>query len=166
MTVGDLQKYLNGLATALEAGASPAAPDLKAAVKCLAPFAEHTVATFAQFLVLAWEYKTTGKVPESLPSKRPAAKKTEKKPKPPPPDAGSLIARVKELHDRALDPATTREGVEREVGELAKTTKLPVLGQVMAGIGFQKKFTTKGQVVKELTGYVMGRKGSYERSDA
>src|SRR4051812_38627606 len=116
MTVGDLQKYLRGLADALEAGASPAAPDLKAAVKNLDPFKDLTVATFAQFLGLAWEYKATGKVPESLPSKRPA----EKKPKPPPPDANALIARVKALHGRALDPATSREGVEKEVGELAK----------------------------------------------
>jgi hypothetical protein len=160
MTVADLQKYLRALAEAVAAGKGSAAKDLADAADRLGPFDKMTVADFAQFLGLALEYRTTGKV--TLPTGKTPKTAT---PKPPAKGTGELLGRVRSLHDRALDPSVTREVVEREVKAFEKLTKAN-LEDVARALEIKKPFKTKPDVITALVGYVMGRKGPAVRPDA
>lgn len=163
MTVADLQKYLRGLADVLgSAKADQAVKDLRDTADRLEPFEGLTVAALAEFLGLAHEYKTTGKISTPPPTKgrtprTPAAKQA-------PPDPAAVIARVKELHDQALDPTVTRETVEAEIGAYSKLSR-SALDAVAQGCGFKQRFGNRDAIVKALIGYVMGRKGDVERAD-
>jgi hypothetical protein len=159
MTVADLQKYLRGLAEALHAGRSPAAKDLADAADRLNPFAPLTVADFAALINLAWEYRTTGKIPALGPAPKGA------KAKAPVVAPSAALAAVQGLYARALDPAITREVVEREIGALGSLSKAE-LDAVAAACGYSQTFRSKSEVQKKLVGYVMTRKGSFNRSDA
>jgi hypothetical protein len=169
MTVAGLEKYLRGLADALgSARADAAAKDLLETADQLTPFGSLTVAEFARFLGLAWEYKTTGKVslPEPVAPRRGGTRGgggAGKKPATP--DPATVTARVKDLHDRAIDPSVTRELVEQEIRSFGGLTKAQ-LDLVAAGCGFTQKFKTKDDVLRALINHVMGRKGAYERADA
>src|SRR5262249_29884911 len=120
MTVGDLQRYFRGLAEALGAAkAATAVKELNDVADRLAPYAALPGSEFVQFLALAWEYKTTGKIPE--PGARPGRGRViadGSGKAPPKPDPAEAIVRLKLLYDRALDPSVTRELVEREVKSL------------------------------------------------
>lgn len=164
MKVADLQKYLRALAEAVSAAKGLTAKDLADVANQLGPFANLSVADFAQFLQLAWEYKTTGKIAEPQYSKggRGGVVSKAAKGSMSPADA---VGRVKALYDRATDPAMTREYVECEVRTLASLTKAQ-LDSVAAGSGFAQKFKKKDDVLRALVGYVLGRKGAVERADA
>ncbi len=168
MTVGDLQKYLRGLADAIGSVTKAPAKDLLDVADRLTPFAPHQFATFADFLKLADEYRTTGKLPE--PGTKPAKPKAVKSPAPPKPakaQPSDVTALVASLQSRVLaEPNLTREGVEVELRSFEKRMTATEWKEVAKAAGFAKKPSSVGEAIKTLVNHVMARRAGLERSDA
>lgn len=168
MTVGDLQKYLCGLADAVGAVTKSPAKDLIEVADRLAPFAQHQFAAFAEFLKLADEYRTTGKLPE--PGTKPVKPKAVKVPKPPPPaklQPTEVVALVESLQNRVLaDANLSREGVEAELRAIEKRLTAPQWKEVVGLLGYKEKPKSVDEVIKTLVNYSMARRAGLGRSDA
>ena len=161
MTVADLQKYLQALADAMTAGNSPAARSLTDAADRLGKFSHLGIAEFSEFLRNAWEYKTTGIIPvPAVPAPPAPPDPTQSNPK-----VEKIIARVKELYDEAITPEFNSVAAERQIKAI-ETQSRDILDAVAAGCGFKQKYRNKGEIIKALLNYVIGRKGSFERAGA
>ena len=168
MTVADLQKYLRGLADAIGAATKNPAKDLLDVADRLTPFAQHEFAAFAEFLKLADEYRTTGKLPE--PGKKPAKPRAPKQPaapKPPKAVPADVVALVAALQTRTLtDPTLSREVVEAEVKGYEKRLSAPQWHEVAKSLGYAQKPKNVGEAIRTAVSHVFARRAGLERSDA
>jgi hypothetical protein len=168
MTVADLQKYLRGLADAIGAATKNPAKDLLDVAERLAPFAQHEFTAFAEFLKLAEEYRSTGKLPE--PGKKPPKPRAAKVPAPPKPpkvQPAEVVTLVATLQARALaEPALTREAVETEVKGFEKRLSAAQWHEVAKSLGYAQKPKNVGEAIKTAVSHVFARRAGVERSDA
>ncbi len=163
MTVGDLQKYLRSLADAIGAATKSPAKDLLDAADRLAPFAGQEMAAFADFLRIADDYRTTGKLPEPATKPKPAGPAS----KPAKASPGDVVALVASLRDRILsDPALIREGVDRELRSFEKRLSKPQWIEAVKAVGFAKKPGTISEAIQTLVNHVVARKAGVDRADA
>lgn len=106
---------------------------------------------------------TSAAAPE--PKAKPAAKaKTGAAPKPARVDVPTAVARAEDLYARALDDDHTQATLTKAVGDLFAGLTASEAAQVVAGMGFQRKPKTKAEALKMATDRIVGRRGSYERS--
>ncbi|WP_439621478.1 hypothetical protein [Gemmata sp.] len=168
MTVADLQKYLRGLADVIGAATKNPAKDLLDVAERLSPFAHHEFTAFAEFLKLAEEYRTSGKLPE--PGKKPAKPRVAKAPAAPKPakaQPADVVALVAALQTRALsEPTLTREAVEVEVKGFEKRLSAAQWHEVAKSLGYAQKPKNVGDAIKTAVGHVFARRSGLERSDA
>jgi hypothetical protein len=168
MTVGDLQKYLRGLADAIGAATKSPAKDLLDVAERLAPFAQHEIAAFAAFLKLADEYRTTGRLPEpgkSPPKPKPA--KTLAPAKPTKAQPGEVVILVDSLRSRVIaDASLTREAIDSELRAFEKRLTKTQWQEAVKLTGFAKKPATIGEALQTLVNHVMARKAGVDRADA
>ncbi|VTT97941.1 unnamed protein product [Gemmataceae bacterium] len=168
MTVADLQKYIRGLADAIGAATKNPAKELLDVAERLAPFAQHEFTAFAEFLKLAEEYRSTGKLPE--PGKKPTKQRAAKAPaapKPPKAVPADVVALVAALQTRTLtDPALTREAVEAEVKGYEKRLSGAQWHEVTKALGYTQKPKNISEAIKTAVGHVFARRAGLERSDA
>jgi len=169
MTVGDLQKYLRGLADAIGATTKTPAKDLLDVADRLDPFANLHFASFAEFLKLADEYRVTGKLPE--PGTKSAKPKAVPKPPPPPKPAkmqpAEVVALVGTLQSRVLcEPNLTREAVEAELRGIEKRLSSPQWKEVVSQLGYKDKPKSIAESIKLVVNHAMARRAGLERSDA
>ena len=162
MTAGTLAAYFHNLATTIEPAAKAAAKDMTFAADALRPFADLSVVELGKLLELTWAFKTTGKFPEASPK----PEKKVKELKPPARTAAELLALVKSLHGRALQPEVTRESVQSQLAPFEKALKQPELFDIRKTFGRGVKMKNKAAEVADLVQYVMARKGASERADA
>src|SRR5262245_30537592 len=112
MKVAELQQHLADLARLLEGAGvkKEVVGDLNAIRDGLAPFSDLPLKGFADFLIRAEAYRSSGEVPTG----KTAAKKSSGKggTKAAPPDVPSLAREVKQLYDQATAPSTTEASID------------------------------------------------------
>jgi hypothetical protein len=157
VTVSEVRQFLVSLAGPLEAaGGKQAAADLRRAGDGLAPFADLTVAAFADFLARAQQYAQTGAVPAGGGRGRGPAKAVDA-------DAVRATAEAyRQLYERSVEAGVTHQQIEAELRPLEKLSKDAVLA-VAREVGIQKSLKTKKDAVAELRRRVLERKETYER---
>jgi hypothetical protein len=165
MKVVDLQLHLDELKRLLEAAGTKGAilTDLSAIGGGLAPFRQHSLKEFADFLLRAEEFDRTGVVTvKPVKGKKPGTK--EAKPKEPPPDASSLAQESKRLYEQAIDPAVTVETVDALV---ARVGKLKKPGLVSVATALELKIGSKmtmPAILEAIRQRILNRKGSWQRT--
>ncbi len=157
MKVAELRQFLVSLAGPLEgAGGKQAAADLRRAADGLGPFAEMTVAAFADFLDRANQFVQTGALPSAGGRKQAAAKAVD----------GEVIRAAAQayqlLSERSVDPGLSDAQIEAELKSLDKLSKDAVIA-VAREVGVQKALKTKKDALAELRRRVFERKSTHER---
>jgi hypothetical protein len=135
------------------------AGELEAISAGLSPFSGYRLKAFADFLVKAEQYSHG-----ALPPKQPRA---GPRPKADPAAAEKACQRVLELYDRAVDPAVTVEAIEEALTALQGADPAKAkLEEVARRMGAARAFRSKAEVLKEIRGKVLGRKGQFDRVNA
>lgn len=164
MTVADLRAYFAGLRAALEAaGAKGVAADLAAVETGLSPFAGLPVRQFADFLARCDAF-SRGEVPVAPPkaTKRPA---TPKAPKAMPADAEAVLAKVRQLYDRAIQPDMTEARITEELAPLLDPLSkdaLVAIAEQFQTPGLNRR--SKATVAEAIRDKITDRRGAYIRS--
>jgi hypothetical protein len=158
MNVADLQQHLANLGRLLEAsGAKGVAADLGAIRDGLAPFRDHSLKTFAEFLIKADTYTKGGLVPVAGGGKRRAGAEEQARG-----DLESLGRELQSLYERSSSPEVTTDQIDALVGRLAA---LPKDGLAAEGIGLMgMKAKTKPAIQGAIRQRILDRKGAVLRS--
>ncbi len=163
MKVADLHKHLDDLGRFLkEAGASAAiVNDLKAIGEGLKPFADQPLKAFADFLVRAEAYAREGIVSTGKGTKKPGARNASKTPSA---DCEALAREVRDLYDRAANPAVTVELIDALQGKLAGLTKdnVVLIADTIDLKGMKSK--SKNDIVGTIVQRIKARKGATQRA--
>src|SRR5437868_15375601 len=116
--VAELRQFFVSLASPLEStGGRQAAGDLRRAADGLGPFADMTVAAFADFLAQAHQFVQTGALPAAGGRKRAPAKAVDG-------EAVRAAARAyQQLYERSADPALDDARIDAELKALDKLSK-------------------------------------------
>jgi hypothetical protein len=137
MTVAELQKFLKNMSVVLkESSASGFATELVEFSEKLSGFKSQSLQEFGDFVKIA--------VRPPLPSKNP-------------------LLMLKELFDRALDPAMTAEAIKGKVGELSNLS-LPDLKRLAKDFEISRTLKNKGEVLQAIAQRVIDRRASFDRS--
>ena len=121
MTVGDLQRYLHGLADAVNHAplSTPVVQELRSAADALGTFAPVPLPEFIEFLKNAWRYSLTGEVAAPVPSKLLKSKLNRDRPTP---TLDGLRATVAALTDPIQTPLVSGEQIRRELEVFRRLT--------------------------------------------
>ncbi len=160
MKVAELQSFLNNLADPIEAsGGKSCAGDLRRAAHGLTPFAQLTVAQFADFLVTAETYARTGVVPVGGRGRGSA--------KGPSVDRDKVVAAAQELltlYEQALDAELTYAQIASTVKRIGGRLNKDETIQAAKEVGITHTLKTKKQALEELERKIVQRKESLERA--
>lgn len=154
MTVGDLQKYLRGLADAIAAAKNPA-KELEEAASALTPFAKYKMDAFAKFLKLAEaKYGATGELPDGKPVK------------PPKPTAEALSAAIQDFKARlGRGEDIPRSAVVAEMKKFEPLAK-GSLESAVKGLGYQSKPKTKADAIELIVDNILAASTAAARAQA
>jgi hypothetical protein len=172
VTVGDVQTFLRSLSALLAAnqGGKPAT-EFEAFCAGLDPFQTWKVADLAQFLKTAEQYQRTGELP--VPTGRggraakPRATKTAKVPlkkKTDVEDVQAAAAKLRDLYERATDPALSHEQIEAEVAQIHAAFDTEGLKAVAKEFGVSSGLTSKDAARARILHRITERKGRHERN--
>jgi hypothetical protein len=163
MKVADLQQHLADLASLLGAAGvkREVVADLTAIRDGLAPFRDLPLKEFADFLLRAETYRSSGEVPSQTKGRAKAGGKTGAKAAAP--DVPSIAREVKELFDRAADPSITEAGIDAVLGRLALLDKkgLQAVAEAIELTGVGSK--PKAVIAAAIRQRIIARKGSSQR---
>jgi hypothetical protein len=161
MNVREFQLYLGEMARFFEAAkATAVAKDFAAIRTGLEPFAEISLAKFAEFLPIAEDYFRRGELPGTV---KPKALPKPRGSKSAPVDVDAVVRRVQDLYERAAHPNTEMAEIEATASELQKLKK-PDLTRVAQSIDLTQKFKTNGDLIKGIVKLIKTRKDVVGRS--
>ena len=158
MTVGEFQALLAELGRFLRTlKATGAAKEVEEVGAKLAAFKDYKLKAFGDLLVKAEEYARLGpqaKAPKATGKADPAA-------------IDQACLRLQQLHNQAIDPNTTLEGIEAAVKAL-QTLDPPKakLDELARKVGLEQKFKKKEDVLKAVRQKILSLKGTWDRKDA
>jgi hypothetical protein len=160
MKVAELQSFLRSLAGPLAAaGGKSVAADLDRAAGGLQPFAELTVAQFADFLQQAEEYHRTG-----LLSAKPARRTGKAAVSADPRKISGAVERLRQLYERAGSDSVDYSTIEREVAAINKDLKKDELIEVAREFGIASPLKTKKIAADAIGRRITERKESVRRT--
>jgi len=162
MNVGDLKQHLSDLAKLLDAAqGKQVAKELNLIAGGLTPFASKSLADFVQFLALAHEYHTTGKL--SAPAKQAKTKAPKVAKTKPNPDEVAIA--IRQLYDRSGDLSLSKEQIESGLAPLAELNGKGLLkvADVMEIFGMKSKKV--GEVQAAIRQKVLDRRTAAQRED-
>ena len=164
MNVRELRQHLCDLGKVMTAAKASAAVvnDLAAICDGLAPFEQHSLKDFADFLVRADGY-SRGEVPIKV---KPKSKETGKgKQKKEPIDVDSLMIEIRDLYEHAATSAVTQERIDAAM-EKAGSAGKNALVAISEAIGLHgMKSKTIPAIVSLIRQRIGARKGSTQRAE-
>lgn len=164
MKVADLQKHLGDLATLLgSAGVKKeVVSDLNAIRDGLIPFRDLPLKGFADFIVRAEAYRSSGEVPSTASTNR-RKQSGATGTKAAAPDIQSLAQEVKQLYDQAANPSTTEASIDALLERLGSVDKkgLVTVAEAIELRGVNSK--TKPGIISAIRQRILARKGSTQR---
>jgi hypothetical protein len=157
MNVAELQSFLRSLAGPLaSSGGKKAADDLARAAVGLQPFAQMTVAQFADFLQQAEEYHRTGLLPAKGGGRKKAAATDPQK-------ISKAVDQLRELYERAGNDSVDYSTIEREVAAVGKLKKDELIS-VAREFGISSSLKTKKDAAEAIGRRIRDRKESVQRT--
>ncbi len=154
MNVAHLKKLLSNLSETLsESGARTVAKDLGRISEALDPFADRTLAKFADFLLKAHEFEQTGAVSGG---RKIAAKPVDPK------MVEDALNLLNDLYERATSPEVTYQQLDAEVAKIDKQFKKDAIVEIATRFGVSGK--TKKAAVEAIHRKIKDRKESFERT--
>jgi hypothetical protein len=157
MKVSDLQAFLKSLIPPLQAtGARQAANDLERGRAGLEPFADLSVAEFADFLARAHKYSVDGVVPVKGKGTRGSATVDADKVK-------AASQSVQQLHEQALDPAFQETVLDAELKKLEKQLNKDEAIEVARQLNIVGTLKTKKDALSEIRRKIARRRDTLDR---
>lgn len=159
MKVAELQSFLANLAGPVAAsGGKKVADEIARAAGGLQPFAQMTVAQFADFLAQAEEYHRTGILPVKSTGRRKAAAPAD------PQKVARAVEQLRDLYERAGSGALDYSTIETDVGRINKGLKKDELIQAARDFGITAPLKTKKNAAEAIQRRITDRKESVQRT--
>lgn len=157
MQVAQLRMFVENLARFLaESGGTQVGRELQRAADALRPFDQRTIAQFEEFLKRADQFDRTGQVPVSKRAGAGQSATDEAK-------VAQAAEMMRQLYDRATDPALSYQQIDAEVAKLNRTLNKNEAVAVAERLGVPRK-KTKKDALAEIGHWIREYKRTGERS--
>jgi hypothetical protein len=159
MTVGEVNRLLEGVARGLADLSKKSSDGLLALYAAMQPFAEQTIEQFVTFLSQCEEYKRTGIVEAGKKKAAPRAKK----------DALTVLdaaGRVRELLDEVNGGTVTSSRIDSILVEFKTGLTKPQWDELLTALNVSGKARTKDQAVEKLKQVLNSQVEMYVKAQA